>query len=76
MQLTDLQMKISKTINESNLPIDAIYFVFKDIMNEIVDIYNKSLENEKIAEMNKKNENIIEEQKEKGKDEEERDNEE
>ena len=74
MQLTDLQMKISKIINESNLPIDAIYFVFKDIMNEIVDIYNKSLENEKIAEINKKNENIIEEQKEKGKDEEEKNN--
>ena len=46
MLLNDLRKNITDTIIQSNLSIDCIYFVLKDIMNEVVDIYNKQLQNE------------------------------
>lgn len=51
MILDNFKNKIIQDIQQSNLSIDAIYFVFRDIMNEIVDNYNRVLEQEKNAEM-------------------------
>lgn len=51
MILDSFKNKIIQDIQQSNLSIDAIYFVFRDIMNEIVDNYNRVLEQEKNAEM-------------------------
>lgn len=46
MLLNDLRKNITDTIIQSNLSIDCIYFVLRDIMTEVVDLYNKQLENE------------------------------
>lgn len=48
MILTDLRKNITNTINQSHLSIDMIYFVMKDIMNEIVGLYNQQLRQEEI----------------------------
>lgn len=41
MLLRDLEQKIVKVINESGLPIDAIYFIMKSLMAEIEQRYNE-----------------------------------
>ena len=46
MLLQDLRQEITNLINQSNLPIDAVYYVMKDIMNEVVEIYNQQLQQE------------------------------
>lgn len=48
MILTDLRKNITNTINQSNLSIDVIYFVMKDIMNEIIGLYNQQLRQEEM----------------------------
>ena len=48
MILTDFRKNITDSINQSNLSIDVIYFVMKDIMNEIVGLYNQQLRQEEI----------------------------
>lgn len=58
MKLHELKEKMVKLINESNLPIDATYFVLKDILDAITTIYNNEVqkqENQK-QEPNKKGE--------------------
>mgnify|MGYP006988842635 CR=1 FL=1 len=49
MILNDLRKNISDLINESQLPIDAVYYVMKDIMSEIITIYNQQIEMENAA---------------------------
>lgn len=39
MLFRDFEQKIVKIINESGMPIDAIYFIMKNIMNEIEEKY-------------------------------------
>ena len=41
MILRDLEQKIVKVINESGLPIDAIYFIMKSLMTEIEQKYDE-----------------------------------
>lgn len=41
MILRDLEQKIVKVINESGLPIDAIYFIMKSLMAEIEQKYDE-----------------------------------
>ena len=41
MIFRDLEQKIVKIINESGLPIDAIYFIMKSLMTEIEQRYNE-----------------------------------
>lgn len=41
MIFRDLEQKIVKIINESGLPIDAIYFIMKSLMAEIEQKYNE-----------------------------------
>lgn len=55
MKLHQLKENIIKDINESNLEIDAIYYVLKAILCDIADLYNKQLEIEKEKENAKDN---------------------
>ena len=41
MILRDLEQKIVKVINESGLPIDAIYFIMKSLMSEVEQRYTE-----------------------------------
>ena len=49
MILRDTRKNIEKILNESGLPIDAIYFIVKDIYNEVIDIYNNEITAEELA---------------------------
>lgn len=57
MVLRDLRKNIEDIVNQSNLSIDCIYFVFKDLMNEIENIYNQEIQREFIEQQKKKEEN-------------------
>lgn len=46
MILRDFRKQLEKVINESGLPIDAIYFVLKDILNEATQIYENTIREE------------------------------
>lgn len=46
MILTNLRRQIVGLINDSNLSIDAIYFLLKDILIEIESIYTNELRKE------------------------------
>ena len=56
MVLRDLRKNIKNIVNQSNLNIDCIYFVFKDLMNEIENIYNQEIQREFIEQQKKKEE--------------------
>lgn len=43
MKLHELKEKIVNDINESNLPIDATYYVLKEIINTVTSLYNEEL---------------------------------
>lgn len=49
MVLNDFKNNIIKVINESSLTIDAIYYVMKDIMGDIIEQYNLTLQKEAAA---------------------------
>lgn len=41
MILRDFRIKIADIINNSQLPIDAVYYTLKDVMIEIENLYNE-----------------------------------
>jgi len=43
LSLNIFKQKLVDTISQSGLTIDGIYFVMKDVMNEVVDLYNQQL---------------------------------
>ena len=43
MILRNFRKQIENIINESKLPIDCVYFVFKDIINELENIYSQEI---------------------------------
>lgn len=45
MTLTQLRQEIANLINISDLPIDGVYFVMKDLLNEITDVYTQWIKN-------------------------------
>lgn len=49
MILNDFKNNIIEIINESNLTIDAVYYVMKDIMGDITTTYNLTLQKEAAA---------------------------
>lgn len=55
MILRNLRKQIEDTINNSGLPIDAIYFVLKDILNEVIEIYNNEITKEEMEDITKAN---------------------
>lgn len=56
MVLRDLRKNIENVVNQSNLSIDCIYFVFKDLMNEIENIYSQEIQREFIEQQKRKDE--------------------
>jgi len=46
MVLNDLKEQISKALVDSQLPIDAIYFVMKDIFKDVEQLYYLELQKE------------------------------
>lgn len=48
MILRDMRKQVENIINQSGLPIDAIYFVLKDILNEVTEIYNNEIAKEEM----------------------------
>lgn len=48
MILKDFRKQIEDIINQSGLSIDAIYFVLKDILNEVTQIYENVAKEEEL----------------------------
>ena len=61
MILKDFRKQIEDIINQSGLSIDAVYFVLKDILNEVTQIY------ENVAKEEEQQQAILEEQEQKEK---------
>lgn len=47
MILNDLKMKIITLLQESNISIEGIYYITKDIFEDVKNTYSQALENEK-----------------------------
>lgn len=48
MILKDFRKQIEDIINQSGLSIDAVYFVLKDILNEVTQIYENVAKEEEL----------------------------
>ena len=48
MILKNFRKQIEDIINQSNLSIDAVYFVLKDIFNEVTQIYENVAKEEEL----------------------------
>ena len=46
--LKDFRKKCEDLLNNSGLPIDAIYYVLKDVFNEVTDVYNQEIQKEEM----------------------------
>lgn len=55
MILRNLRTQFENIINQSGLPIDAIYFVLKDILNEVTEIYNNEIAKEEMQKAEQEN---------------------
>ena len=55
MILRDFRKQIENIINQSGLPIDAIYFVLKDILNEVSEIYHNEVAKEEMQKIEQEN---------------------
>ena len=55
MILRNFRKQIENIINQSGLPIDAIYFVVKDILNEVSEIYNNEVTKEEMQKIEQEN---------------------
>ena len=51
----NMRKQIENIINQSGLPIDAIYFVLKDILNEVSEIYNNEITKEEMQKIEQEN---------------------
>jgi hypothetical protein len=49
MILDNFKQQIIDVINQSGLEIDMVYYVLKDVMSDVVGIYNQQLEQEHAA---------------------------
>lgn len=58
MELYNLREKIINEINNSGLPIDAIYFVFEQIKGEITSLYNLEIEKFKEKQLQEENDKL------------------
>ena len=45
--MEELRDKLINTINECNLPIEGIYYIFKDVFRELSDQYSIVLQKQK-----------------------------
>lgn len=49
MLLADTKQKVIDILNASNLPIDAIYYVMREVMVDVESTYNRVLQEEENA---------------------------
>ena len=49
--LKNFRKQIEDIINQSGLPIDAVYFVLKDILNEVTQIYENVAKEEELQQI-------------------------
>lgn len=56
MILNNFRKEIIEKINQSGLSIDCVYFVLKDVLNDVIANYNKLIEAEEQKEKIKKEE--------------------
>ena len=49
MLLADTKQRVIDILNASNLPIDAIYYVMKEVMVDVESTYNRVLQEEENA---------------------------
>lgn len=49
MLLNDFKINILNIINKSKISVDGVYYVLKDILNEVAEIYNQQLIKEQQA---------------------------
>ena len=54
--MEQLKQKLLQIVNESKLPIDAIYYVCKDFFRDVDDAYQQFLLNQKEQQQNKEEE--------------------
>lgn len=59
MLFRDLEQKIIDNINESGMPIDAIYFIMKSLMQEIEQKYYEQCRIENIEKMKEETKNNV-----------------
>ena len=53
--LKDFRKKCEDLINNSGLPIEAVYYVLKDVFNEVTDIYNQEIQKEEVIRQQENN---------------------
>lgn len=51
MILTDFREQISSVVNNAQLPVDAVYFIMKDVMAEIESLYFEECQRERAIAM-------------------------
>ena len=54
--MEELKLKLLQAVNESNLPLEAIYYVTKDFFRDVDDTYKRYLEQVQTQKENKKQE--------------------
>lgn len=54
--MEELKLKLLQAVNESNLPLEAIYYVAKDFFRDVDDTYKHYLEQIQTQKENKKQE--------------------
>lgn len=47
LQIENVKQQVINVINNSNLPIGTIYYMFKDILNEVGTEYDRALASER-----------------------------
>ena len=46
LQIEDVKNQLYEVINKSKLPISFMYYLMKDLMQDLTDVYNQTLTNE------------------------------
>lgn len=60
LAIEDFKKELYTTINDSNLSISTIYYVVKDLYNEVIYLYNQALVDEKKKKEEADNQEVIE----------------
>lgn len=54
MILYQFRKQIEDIINNSGMSIDAVYYILKDVMNEVTTVYNIEIEKEELKRQEEK----------------------
>lgn len=49
--MEELKQKLLQVVNTSNLPLEAIYYIVKDLFRDVDDTYQRALRQEKQQQM-------------------------